>query len=430
MKTALVHDYLAQAGGAERVAAAFHTLFPEAPLYTSVYDRAATLPSFAEMDIRTSFLQRWPFSSRRFHKLALPYYPAAFEQFNFTGYDLVLSSSSSFAKGIITPPETCHVCYCHTPSRFIWRQQEYLSQNRSAGAASFLVSAYVNSLRSWDVESAQRVDYFVANSYNVARRIRKFYRRDVAAVIYPPVETTKFQPVGPAEIGDHFLVVSRLLGYKRLDLAVEACTRRGLPLRVVGIGPDLARLKRLAGPTIQFLGRLSDEQVVRELARCKALIFPGEEDFGITPVECMASGRPVIAYGAGGALETVVDGQTGLFFLEQTVDSLVQALEEMDSHCFDPAALEARASCFDTSVFEQQMLTLVAEALEEHRSNNSIACINRKGLAQNKGSHLPLPKPLTENFSLTECFKTDYPEPYSALHQNTSLHQNIGQNLV
>lgn len=409
MKTALVHDYLAQAGGAERVAAAFHVLFPDAPLYTSVYDRDATLPGFAEMDIRTSFLQRWPFSSRRFHKLALPYYPAAFERFDFTGYDLVLSSSSSFAKGIITPPETCHVCYCHTPSRFVWRQQEYLSQNRSARAASSLLSAYVNSLRSWDVESAQRVDYFVANSYNVARRIRKFYHRDVAAVIYPPVETTKFQPAGPAEIGDHFLVVSRLLGYKRLDLAVEACTRRNLPLRVVGIGPDLARLKRLAGPTIQFLGRLPDEQVAREMARCKALIFPGEEDFGITPVECMASGRPVIAYGAGGALETVVDQETGLFFPEQTMDALVHALEEIDSYSFDPAALQARASCFDTSVFEKQMLMLVADALEEHRSSNSVACINRKSLTQNKAlSHVPLPKPLTERF------KTDYPEPHTA----------------
>jgi len=408
MKTALVHDYLAQAGGAERVAAAFHTLFPDAPLYTSVYDPAATLPSFAEMEIRTSFLQRWPFSSRRFHKLALPYYPAAFERFNFSGYDLVLSSSSSFAKGIITPPETCHVCYCHTPSRFVWRQQEYLAQTRSVRAASSLVSAFVNSMRSWDVESAQRVDYFVANSYNVARRIRKFYRRDVAAVIYPPVETTKFQPVSPAEVGDHFLVVSRLLSYKRLDLAVEACTRRNLPLRVVGIGPDLARLKRKAGPTIQFLGRLSDEQVTRELARCKALIFPGEEDFGMTPVECMASGRPVIAYGAGGALETVIDQETGLFFPEQTVDSLVHALEEMDSHCFDPAALQARASCFDTSVFEQQMLALVAEALEEHRGNNSIASIDRKSLK--RGKLPPLPKPLTESF------KTDYLEPYTALH--------------
>ena len=407
MKTALVHDYLAQAGGAERVAAAFHTLFPAAPLYTSVYDPAATLPDFAGMDIRTSFLQRWPFSSRRFHKLALPYYPSAFERFSFTGYDLVLSSSSSFAKGVITPPETCHICYCHTPSRFVWRQQEYLAQTRSARAGAALISAVVNSMRSWDVESAQRVDYFVANSYNVARRIRKFYRRDVAAVIYPPVETAKFAPVRPSEVGEHFLVVSRLINYKRLDLAVEACTRLNLPLRIVGIGPDLAALRRIAGPTIQFLGRLSDQQVARELAQCRALIFPGEEDFGITPVECMASGRPVVAYGAGGALETILDGKTGLFFSEQTVDSLAAALGKIALCTFDPAALQAQAFCFDTSVFKTQILALIADALEEHRNNNSISYIDRKSLGHDK--KMPpqfLPKPLTETRRMTEGLKT------------------------
>ena len=411
MKTALVHDYLAQAGGAERVAAAFHTLFPSAPLYTSVYDPAATLPSFAEMDVRTSFLQRWPFSSRRFHKLALPYYPAAFEGFNFSGYDLVLSSSSSFAKGIITPPETCHICYCHTPSRFVWRQQEYLAQTRSARAVSSLVGAFVNSMRSWDVESAQRVDYFVANSYNVARRIRKFYRRDVAAVIYPPVETSKFKPARPEQVGSHFLVVSRLLNYKRIDLAIAACTRLSLPLRIVGIGPDMAHLKRIAGPTIQFLGRMSDEQVARELSVCKALIFPGEEDFGITPVECMASGRPVIAYGAGGALETVIENETGLFFAEQTVDSLVCALKDFDSYAFSTEALLAQASCFDTAVFEKHLVALIGEAMEEHRNNNSQAYINHKGLKHEK-------KPLTAFMPkpLTESFKADH---YAALHQNT-----------
>ena len=399
MKTALVHDYLAQAGGAERVVTAFHALFPEAPLYTSVYDPAATLADFTEMDIRTSFLQRWPFSMRQFHKLALPYYPAAFERFDFTGYDLVLSSSSSFAKGVITPPETCHVCYCHTPSRFVWRQQEYLDQSRSSRAASSLISAVVNNMRSWDVESAQRVDYFIANSYNVARRIRKFYRRDVAAVIYPPVETARFQPARAGEVGDHFLVVSRLIGYKRIDLAVEACTRLNLPLRVVGIGPDLPNLKRIAGPTIQFLGRLSDEQVKIELARCKALIFPGEEDFGITPVECMASGRPVVAYGAGGALETVLDEKTGVFFSEQSVASLAAALEKIACLAFETQALQAQAFRFDTSVFETRIMTLIADAMEEHRSNNSVTYIDRKSLGHDKNLMPPfLPKPLTENF--------------------------------
>lgn len=384
MKTALVHDYLAQAGGAERVAAALHSMFPAAPLYTSVHDAKATLPIFDNVDVRTSFLQRGPFSSRRFHKLALPYYPTAFERFDFSGYDLVLSSSSSFAKGVLTPPETCHVCYCHTPSRFIWRQQEYLRQSRASRLALGLIGPVLNHLRSWDVESANRVDYFVANSYNVARRIRKFYRRDVAAVIYPPVETAKFAPVAASEVGDHFLVVSRLLNYKRLDLAVAACNRLRVPLRVVGIGPDLPALKRIAGPTVQFLGRLSDQEVGQELARCKALIFPGEEDLGLTPVECMASGRPVVAYKAGGALETVVEGETGLFFREQTVDSLAEALTAMARASFSTEVLRKHALGFDTYVFEARLRCLIEDAMADHRNNNSSARIEKKGLLGDK----------------------------------------------
>jgi glycosyltransferase involved in cell wall biosynthesis len=389
MKTALVHDYLAQAGGAERVAAAFHAMFPEAPLYTSVYDPKTTLPSFADMDIRTSFLQRWPFSSRRFHKLALPYFPAAFERFDFGGYDLVLSSSSSFAKGVVTPPETCHVCYCHTPSRFIWRQREYLHQSRSARALATLIGPLLNSLRAWDIESAQRVDYYIANSYNVARRIRKFYRRDVAAVVHPPVEAARFAPAPPGEVGDHFLVVSRLLNYKRVDLAVEACNRLGVPLRVVGDGPDLAELRRRAGPTIQFLGKLTDMEVKSELSHCQALIFPGEEDFGITPLEAMASGRPVIAYGAGGALETVLDGETGLFFEEQTVDSLAAALRRLGQLSFPPEALREQALRFDSSVFEERMRRVIESALEEHRWNNSVYSIRERGLLGSRRNQGP-----------------------------------------
>jgi len=389
MKTALVHDYLAQAGGAERVAVALHSMFPEAPLYTSVYDAKATLPAFESMDVRTSSLQRWPFSSRRFHKLALPYYPAAFERFDFTGYDLVLSSSSSFAKGVLTPPEACHICYCHTPSRFIWRQQEYLHQSQSSRLMMGLIGPVMRDLRSWDIESAQRVDYFIANSYNVARRIRKFYRRDVAAVIYPPVETAKFAPVSASEVGRHFLVVSRLLNYKRVDLAVAACNRLQVPLRVVGIGPDLPALKRLAGPTVQFLGRLSDQEVAQELARCQALIFPGEEDFGLTPVECMASGRPVVAFGAGGALETVLEGETGLFFREQTVDSLAEALKAAGRMSFSAEVLQNHAFSFDTCVFEARLRCLIEDAMSEHRDNNSYSLIRRKSLLDHKPAALP-----------------------------------------
>ncbi len=367
-KTAIVHDYLAQAGGAERVAAALHGLFPDAPLFTSVYDEKATLGYFRDIDVQTSILQRWPLSSQRMHKFALPLYPAAFEHFDFHGYDLVLSSSSSFAKGVITPPETCHICYCHTPARFAWRQHEYLSQSRRGRLVSLLLRGMLGRLRAWDVQSASRPDYYIANSYNVAQRIRKYYRRDVAAVIPPPIDTERYAPAPLSEVGPHFLVVSRLVGYKRVDLAVEACNRLGAPLRIVGTGPDLAGLKRIAGPTVEFLGRLPDREVAAEFARCRALIFAGEEDFGMTPLECMASGRPVVAFAAGGALETVADGETGVLFPAQTADSLAAALLSLDDIAFDPAALQKHAARFGLGVFNDRMRRFIEGALDQHQS--------------------------------------------------------------
>ena len=302
------------------------------------------------------------------HKFALPLYPAAFEHFDFHGYDLVLSSSSSFAKGVITPPETCHICYCHTPARFAWRQHEYLSQSQRGRLVSLLLRGVLGRLRAWDVESASRPDYYIANSYNVAQRIRKFYRRDVAAVIPPPIDTERYAPVSPAEVGSHFLVVSRLVGYKRVDLAVEACNRLGAPLRIVGAGPDFAGLKRIAGPTVEFLGRLSDTEVAREFARCRALIFPGEEDFGMTPLECMASGRPVVAFARGGALETVVDGETGMLFQAQTPDCLAAALSALNGMTFEPDALQQHAARFSLGVFNDRMMRFIEGAVDQHQS--------------------------------------------------------------
>jgi len=369
MKTALVHDDLVQSGGAERVAAVFHALYPKAPLYTAIYDPRTTLPAFADADIRTSFLQRSPIASRRLHKLALPYFPSAFEEFDFTGYDLVLSSSSRFAKGVITGPETCHICYCHTPARFVWRPHDYLKQSRSARLLSPLMRGMMSRLRAWDLESAQRVDYFLANSYNVARRIRKYYRRD-STVIYPPVETSRYHLAPAAEVGSHFLVVSRLIGYKRVDLVVDACNRLGASLRIVGDGPELADLQKKAGPTVRFMGRLSDSEVADEYARCRALVFAGEEDFGLTPLEAMASGRPVVAYGAGGALESVVEGKTGLFFPEQTTDSLAAALLAAQQMTFDPDTLRAHALRFDLVVFQRRLREFVAIAMAEQRQAN------------------------------------------------------------
>ena len=366
-QTALVHDDLVQAGGAERVAAVLHRMYPQAPLYAALYDPRTTLPDFAGADVRTSFLQNWPIASKQFHKLALPYFPAAMEALDLSGYELVISSSSRFAKGVITPPETCHICYCHTPARFAWRPHDYLSRSLSTRLLSPLLVGMLSRLRAWDLQSAHRVDYFVANSYNVARRIRKYYRRDASAVIYPPVDTDRYQPAPLSEVGEHYLVVSRLIGYKRTDLAIDACNRLRLPLHVVGTGPEFGALKRKAGPTVQMLGRLPDTDVAREYARCRALIFAGEEDFGLTPLEAMASGRPVVAYGAGGALETVIDGKTGLFFREQTVDSLCVALTALPQTSFSPEALRAHALRFDTRVFEQQMRQFVQVALTEHR---------------------------------------------------------------
>ncbi len=225
----------------------------------------------------------------------------------------------------------------------------------------------ISNLRRWDFDSAQRVDYFVAISYNVADRIRKYYRREADAVIYPPVETRMFTPAPAEEIGDHFLVVSRLVGYKRIDLAIEACNRLQAPLRIIGTGPERRALRRLAGPTIQFLGRLPDAQVAREYARCRALIFPGEEDFGLTPVECMASGRPVVAYGRGGALETVTPGRTGVFFEEQTPEAVMEALQAVSALRVIPEELQAEAFRFDTSVFAERITAFAAQALEDHR---------------------------------------------------------------
>ena len=371
MKLALAHDYLTQAGGAERVVASLHDIYPAAPLYTSVYNKSKTLSCFQEVDVRTTFLQNWPFVSSHLDKCALAMYPLAFEQFDFSEYDLVISSSSSFAKGIITGPETTHICYCHTPARFAWRPHGYFSKSLAGSIVAPLLRGTLHKLRMWDAVSANRIDFFVANSRNVANRIRKYYRREVAAVIHPPVDIARFKIAKREDIGNHFLVVSRLLSYKRIDLAIQACNALEAPLRIVGIGPELHNLKKIAGPTIEFVGRLDDGSVVGELSRCKALIMPGEEDFGITPLEAMASGRPVVAYGAGGALETIVDGQTGLFFNQPRVECLAAALKEIDYLNFHPKELREHATGFDNAEFAKKIQRFVNAAME-HQSREGV----------------------------------------------------------
>jgi glycosyltransferase involved in cell wall biosynthesis len=363
MKVALVHDYLNQMGGAERVVMAFHDIFPDAPIYTSIYDPERVDPAFRTMDIRTSFMQKFPLVTK-YHQPYLPFYPFAMESLDLRDYDLVLSSSSAFGKGVITGPETLHICYCHTPMRWCWNYDEYVEREQLGTMARTILPFLITGLRVWDQTTAMRVDYFIANSPVVAERIQKYYRRE-AVVIPPPVEAGRF-PFDPTlEPDDYFLIVSRLIPYKRIDLAIEACNLLQLPLVIIGSGRDLDRLKKLAGPTIRFMGRLSDEEVTYYYTHCRALLFPGEEDFGITPLEAQAAGRPVIAYGAGGALASVVDGITGVFFREQTVDSLVGTLASFNERMYNPDVIHNHALEFDMPRFRRRILQFIEAKLSQ-----------------------------------------------------------------
>ena len=365
MKVALVHDYLNQMGGAERVVLAFHELFPEAPLYTSIYDPRRVDAAFQQIDIRTSFMQRLPFVKKH-HQPFLPLYPFAMERLDLRGYDLILSSSSAFGKGVITKPGTMHICYCHTPMRWCWNYDEYVEREQLGKLARGVLPFLITWLRVWDQTTAMRVDHFIANSPAVADRIQKYYRRE-AVVIPPPVDASRFLFDPTTQPEDYFLVVSRFMPYKRIDLAIQACNRLQLPLVIIGSGRDQQRLQQMAGPTIRFLGRLSDAEVLHYYAHCRALILPGEEDFGITPLEAQASGRPVVAYSAGGALASVIDGVTGTFFQEQTVESLAATLAAFDETRYDPQIIREHALEFDKPRFHRRILQFIEAKMSAAR---------------------------------------------------------------
>lgn len=361
MRVALVHDYLNQYGGAERVLEALHDLYPDAPVYTSMYEPDAMPDHFRTWDIRTSFLQRMPLA-RRFHRAFLLLYPPAFESFDLHYFDVVISNSSSWAKSVITPPETLHICYCLTPMRFAWNYREYVARENLGRPIRRLLPVAIHYLRMWDAVTASRADRYIGISRAVVGRIRKYYGRE-ADLIPPPVDARAI-PMG-TESGENYLVVSRLIPYKKIDLAVVACSRLGLPLTVVGPGRDRARLEALAGPTVKFVGRVSDAEVHAALASCRAFLFPGEEDFGIAPVEAMAAGRPVVAYAAGGALDTVVDGITGRLFSPQTVDALADRLARFDPADFDPRTIREHALRYDTRSFQEAISAYVERAWDE-----------------------------------------------------------------
>jgi glycosyltransferase involved in cell wall biosynthesis len=369
MKVALVYDILNQMGGAERVVLAFHEMFPDAPLYTTIYAPQRVDPAFRQMDVRTSFMQKFPMVKNH-HQPFLPFYPFAIETLDLRGYDLVISNSASFAKGVITRPETLHICYCHTPMRWCWNYYEYVEREKLGKLARGVLPFLITGLRLWDQTTAMRVDHFIANSPVTAERIRKYYRRD-SVVIPPPVDAQRFHFDPATQPEDYFLVVSRLIPYKRIDLAIQACNKLNLPLIVIGNGRDRDKLQKMAGPTIRFMGRLSDEEVLHYFSHCRALLFPGEEDFGITPLEAMASGRPVIAYGAAGALASVVDGVTGAFFKEQTVESLASVLASFDERQFDPQTIRNHALEFDVPRFRRRILQFIEAKIHERNQNGS-----------------------------------------------------------
>ena len=326
LKVALVHDWLVGRGGGERVLYDIHTLFPDAPIYTLVYDQDKAPEWCKECDIRTTYIQKWP-GAKSHHKLLLSFTPKAWEALDLTEYDLVISCCASCCKGVITRPDALHVCYSFSPTRYVWDLYYDYLENTNA-IKRFFMKRMIHKVRLWDFQAAQRVDHFAADSNFVGSRIKKYYRRDFTT-IYPGTRINEYPITEMPD--DYYLVVARFVRYKRVDLAIEACNQLKKKLVVIGSGgEEEERLKKLAGDTVEFLGRVSDEEMERYYSRAKAFLFPGIEDYGITPVEAMSAGVPVLAFGKGGALETVQDGKTGLYFHDQTVSGLVHCIEEFE----------------------------------------------------------------------------------------------------
>jgi glycosyltransferase involved in cell wall biosynthesis len=337
-------------------------MFPGAPVYTSIYWPERMPAAYRGWDIRTTWMDRLP-GIYRHHQPYLLLYPLAFGGLELEGYDLVLSNKSAFCLGVRAAPGTRHLCYCLTPTRFVWNFDGYVGREQVTGLAQQAVRPFLGWLQRWERAAADRVDGFVAISREVQARIGRAYERE-SAIVYPPVSVDDFSPVPRQERGDYFLIVSRLIPYKRIDLAIEALNRLGLPLWIAGEGRDRASLQALAGPNVRFLGRVPDAELPDLMARCRAFLFPGLEDFGIAPVQAMAAGRPVIAYRGGGALDYVVEGKTGLFFDEQTPEALAAAVERFDDDAFDPARLRAHAARFDRSLFKEQLQTQIQEVMD------------------------------------------------------------------
>ena len=371
MKVVLAQDWITDNGGGEKCLRAFLDLYPKSPILTLVWNEKK-VSQFNETKIITSFLNNYPLAKTKW-RYYFSLMSRAVESLRVPKCDLVISNCYSSIKGLITKPETLHICYCHTPTRYLWLPEidERLSEGNFIKRS--LASRLTHDLRLWDFAAAQRPDLYVANSKNAKKRIKKFYRRD-SKVIYPPVEIDKFKVKEKKEIGDYFLFVSRLIPYKRADLVVAAFNQSGLPVKIVGDGPEKPRLKQMAKKNVEILGRVDESKLISLLSHCRAFIFPAEEDFGIAPVEAMASGRPVIAYAKGGALETVVEGKTGLFFKDQTVDLLISAIKKFEKFepNFDSQEARKQAEKFSVQRYKREWQELISKSLLKFKNNDKI----------------------------------------------------------
>ena len=385
IKIALVHDWLTGMRGGEKVLEIFCKLFPDAHLYTLLHNKGSVSSTIENMDIRTSFVQHLPLVKRKY-RYYLPIFPIAIKRFNLEDYDLVISSSHCVAKGVITGPDTLHICYCFTPMRYIWDVYDlYFGKERSSTITRWCVSLVLGYLRKWDVESSKRVDKFVSISRYIEGRIKKYYGRS-SDIIYPPADCSFFKP--GTSSNNFYLMVTPLAPNKRVDIAVNAFNKLDLPLKIIGSGPEEKKLKKIAGKNIELLGWRSDEVVREHYINCKALVFPGVEDFGIVPLEAQACGKPVIAFGQGGVLDTIIpldikksgtkdedktmDNATGVFFYEQTPESLAQAVIHFEGikGMFDKEKIRKHAGSFDTAIFKNKISDYIEQAYDEFRNNH------------------------------------------------------------
>lgn len=360
-KVAIVHDWLTNMGGAEKTVLALAKAFPGAPIYTSVYT-PKTMPAFANLDIRTTYLQKLPESLRARHQFFPVARAEAFRKLNLNKFDIIISSASAEAKAVRKRPDATHICYCHTPTRYYWSHYgDYLAKPGFGAlnpAIRLALPAFVNTMRRIDLRAVKGVDHFIANSHETQERIKKYYHRE-ANIIFPPVDTARLTPQKPVEKDNYYLIVGRQIPYKRFDLAIEACNRLGKHLIVIGNGSEHEKLRSIAGPTIEFKTNVDDQAIVSYFQKAKAFIFPAEEDFGIVPVEAMSAGTPAIAYKKGGALDYVVGDKTGVFFEEQTVPSLCRAIEECEAASFESHTIITHAAAFSEDRFVREMQSFV-----------------------------------------------------------------------